>query len=56
MSDELLTRRNAATPAGRMSAPTDAANMVRFVVSPEGGWVNGQFLQSDDGFSLFALG
>lgn len=56
MSDELLTRLNAATPAGRMSTPVDAANMVRFVVSPEGGWVNGQFLQSDGGFSLFALG
>jgi 3-oxoacyl-[acyl-carrier protein] reductase len=56
MSDELLTRLNAATPSGRMSTPTDAANMVRFIVSPEGGWVNGQFLQSDGGFSLFAMG
>jgi 3-oxoacyl-[acyl-carrier protein] reductase len=56
MSHELVTKLNAATPAGRMSTPSDAANMVRFLVSPEGGWVNGQFLQSDGGFSLFALG
>lgn len=39
------------TPAGRIGMPADAANLVGFLCSPEGGWINGQLLHSDGGFS-----
>jgi 3-oxoacyl-[acyl-carrier protein] reductase len=39
------------TPAGRIGMPMDAANLIGFLCSPEGGWVNGQLLHSDGGFS-----
>ena len=39
------------TPAGRVGLPSDAANLIAFLCSPEGGWINGQLLHSDGGFS-----
>ncbi len=54
MSPELLTRLTEATPAGRVSTPNDAARLVRFLLSEEGGWINAQFLHSDGGFSELA--
>jgi len=39
------------TPAGRLGMPMDAANLIGFLCSSEGGWVNGQLLHSDGGFS-----
>ena len=39
------------TPAGRLGMPMDAANLIGFLCSPEGDWVNGQLLHSDGGFS-----
>ena len=33
----------------RVGQPDDAANLVSFLCSPEGGWVNGQLLHSDGG-------
>lgn len=39
------------TPAGRLGTPMDAANLIGFLCSPEGGWINGQLLHSDGGFS-----
>ena len=41
----------AATPGARVGLPTDAANLVAFLCSAEGGWVNGQLLHSDGGAS-----
>ena len=41
----------AATPGGRIGLPADAANLVAFLCSAEGGWVNGQLLHSDGGAS-----
>ena len=38
------------TPLGRVGTPDDAAALVWFLCSPEGGWVNGQLLHSDGGF------
>lgn len=38
-------------PTGRLGTPSDAANLVAFLLSDEGGWVNGQVLHSDGGFS-----
>ena len=39
---------DAAGPPGTLQ---DTAHMVEFICSPEGGWMNGQFLMSNDGFS-----
>lgn len=49
MTDSLRDHVAAATPLGRRGTPEDAANLVSFLCSPEGGWVNGQLLQSDGG-------
>ncbi len=55
MSAELRTRLAARNPMGRISEPRDAANIVRFLLSDEGGWLTAQFLQSDGGFSQLAV-
>ena len=41
----------ARTPLGRVGTPADTAALVSFLCSPDGGWVNGQLLHSDGGFS-----
>ena len=38
------------TPLSRPAHPDDCANLVRFLCSPAGGWVNGQPIHSDGGF------
>ena len=40
------------TPLGRLGTPRDVANLVSFLCSEEGGWVNGQLLVSDGGVSV----
>jgi 3-oxoacyl-[acyl-carrier protein] reductase len=40
------------TPGGRLGTPADTAALVGFLCSPDGGWVNGQLLHSDGGFSV----
>jgi 3-oxoacyl-[acyl-carrier protein] reductase len=37
------------SPLGRLGEPRDAANLIAFLCSPDGGWVNGQLIQSDGG-------
>jgi 3-oxoacyl-[acyl-carrier protein] reductase len=37
------------SPIERLGTPDDVANMVAFLASPEGGWVNGQVLQANGG-------
>jgi 3-oxoacyl-[acyl-carrier protein] reductase len=39
----------AETPLGRLGQPRDAANLIAFLCSAEGGWVNGQLLHSNGG-------
>lgn len=39
------------TPLGRLGTPRDTADLVRFLCSPQGGWINGQLLKSDGGIS-----
>ena len=39
------------TPLGRLGLPQDCANLVAFLCSPDGGWINGQLLHSDGGFA-----
>ena len=42
-----LTRRT--TPLGRVGLPQDCANLVKFLCSKDGGWINGQLLYSNGG-------
>jgi 3-oxoacyl-[acyl-carrier protein] reductase len=42
----------ARTPLGRVGRPEDAAALVAFLLSNQGGWVNGQVISSDGGHSL----
>ena len=37
-------------PTGRLGTPQDTADLVRFLLSERGGWVNGQLLHSNGGF------
>ncbi|MGC4808355.1 SDR family oxidoreductase [Micromonospora sp. DT233] len=39
------------TPLGRLGRPQDCANLVAFLCSPDGGWINGQLLHSDGGIA-----
>jgi 3-oxoacyl-[acyl-carrier protein] reductase len=38
-------------PTGRLGTPQDVANLVGFLLSPAGSWINGQLIKSDGGFS-----
>ncbi|MFJ6196461.1 SDR family oxidoreductase [Micromonospora sp. NPDC092111] len=38
-------------PGGRWGTPQDAARLVRFLCSPEAGWITGQVIDSEGGFS-----
>ena len=37
------------TPAGRLAGPDEPADLVAFLCSPEGRWINGQILFSNGG-------
>ena len=52
MTGELREQIRAATPLGRGGTPQDAAALVSFLLSPEGGWVNGQLLSCDGGLHV----
>ena len=49
MTDELMAHERERTPLGRIGTPQDCANLVRFLCSSEGGWINGQLLFSNGG-------
>lgn len=49
MTPDQLADVAAATPLGRVGRPVDVANLVSFLCSPQGGWVNGQLLSSNGG-------
>ena len=51
MDDAIRASGIVQTPAGRLGTPQDTANLVRFLLSDAGGWINGQLLYSDGGFS-----
>lgn len=42
-------------PDHRWGTPDDVANLVGFLVGDEGGWIRGQVLDSEGGFSRFAV-
>ncbi len=50
MDDAIRASGLAAQPLGRLGTPTDVANLVRFLLSDQGGWINGQLLYSNGGF------
>lgn len=50
MTDEIRDSAIKATPAGRLGTPEDVANLVRFLFSDQGSWINGQLLYSNGGF------
>ena len=49
MDAEVMSSIAASTPLGRVGRPEDAANLVSFLCSSEGGWINGQLLMSNGG-------
>jgi 3-oxoacyl-[acyl-carrier protein] reductase len=51
MDDAIRASGVAATPAGRLGTPADTANLVRFLFSEPGSWLNGQLLHSNGGFA-----
>ncbi|TDW21465.1 SDR family oxidoreductase [Kribbella kalugense] len=51
MTDEIRAAGIQQTPLGRLGTPQDTANLVAFLCSPEGEWINGQLLKSNGGFA-----
>ena len=51
MTAEIRQMVLAQTPAGRLGTPADTADLVRFLMSDAGGWITGQLLHSNGGFS-----
>jgi 3-oxoacyl-[acyl-carrier protein] reductase len=51
MTDEIRTAGIRQTPLGRLGTPQDTANLVEFLCSSQGQWVNGQLLKSNGGFA-----
>lgn len=51
MDDEIREQVAARQPTGRLGTPADTADLVAFLLSAHGGWINGQLLKSDGGYS-----
>jgi 3-oxoacyl-[acyl-carrier protein] reductase len=52
MTDEVRDTLTALQPTGALGTPQDTANLVAFLLSDRGGWISGQLLKSDGGFSV----
>jgi 3-oxoacyl-[acyl-carrier protein] reductase len=52
MTPDLAQALAAETALGRLGRPQDTADLVAFLLSPSGGWINGQLLHSNGGFHL----
>jgi len=50
MSDEARAAGISQTPAARLAGPEEPANLVAFLCSAQGQWINGQILLSNGGF------
>lgn len=50
MDDSVRASAVAQQPTGRLGTPEDVANLVRFLLSPSGHWINGQLLYSNGGY------
>jgi 3-oxoacyl-[acyl-carrier protein] reductase len=51
MTEQQNTEITAATPLARLGTPQDCANLVTFLCSPAGAWINGQLLYSNGGIA-----
>ncbi|WP_413249382.1 SDR family oxidoreductase [Sinomonas flava] len=51
MDEDTRRALTARQPWGRLGTPADVAGVVGFLLSDAGGWVNGQLLHADGGFS-----
>ncbi|MEU4607375.1 SDR family oxidoreductase [Kribbella sp. NPDC023972] len=51
MTDEIRASGIEQTPLGRLGTPKDTANLVDFLCSEQGQWMNGQLLLSNGGFA-----
>jgi 3-oxoacyl-[acyl-carrier protein] reductase len=51
LSPELRERIEAEMPLGRLGHPEDSAALVAFLCSPSGGWITGQVIRCDGGWS-----
>jgi 3-oxoacyl-[acyl-carrier protein] reductase len=49
MTDAQMREFAQRVPLGRVGTPEDCANLVSFLCSPQGGWINGQLLYSNGG-------
>ncbi len=49
MTEQQKTELTTSIPPGRLGEPRDAANLIAFLCSQDGGWINGQVIQSDGG-------
>lgn len=50
MTDQVRAELTAMQPTGRLGTAEDTANLVRFLLSKQGEWINGQLLYSNGGF------
>lgn len=50
-SDAQIEQLSKMPPLERLGQPEDIANVVSFLASPEGGWVNAQILRTNGGFA-----
>jgi 3-oxoacyl-[acyl-carrier protein] reductase len=50
MEDRTRAELIALQPSGRLGTVADTANLVRFLLSEQGQWINGQLLHSNGGF------
>jgi 3-oxoacyl-[acyl-carrier protein] reductase len=51
MDADLMELVRGRTPLGRVAVPADTANLARFLCSDQGGWINGQLLYTNGGFT-----
>ena len=51
MTDEIRASGIRQTPLGRLGTPQDTAQLVDFLCSPRGQWINGPLLMSNGGFA-----
>lgn len=52
MTEQVRAHLTAMQPTGRLGTPHDIADIVAFLVSTKGRWVNGQLIKSNGGFSV----
>jgi 3-oxoacyl-[acyl-carrier protein] reductase len=50
MDDRVRASGVSQQPTGRLGTPADVANLVRFLLSEDGAWINGQLLHSNGGY------